>query len=247
MAENKQLYNSVAPLRNVSALVALIARVEGRTIGLPGLATFYGPSGFGKTTAATYAANRFDAYHIEVRSSWTKKNFCEGVLKEMGIEPTKTISYMVDQVSEELALSGKILLIDEADYLIRRNMIELVRDMYESSGSTIILIGEEGLPQKLQKWERVHGRMLDWVAALPACLEDIDHLGRLHCKDLTLAADFKSHLLKASKHSIRRVVVNLEKVREFASKKGVTAIDMAVWGKRDFFACNAPTQRRELA
>jgi len=196
MADNKQLYNSVAPLRNVSALVALIARVENRSIGLPGLATFYGPSGYGKTTAAVYAANRFNAYQVQVKSCWRQKKLCQALLQEMGIKPDKTIADMVDQIAQELAITGRVLIIDEADFLVGGKMIEIVRDIYESSGSPVILIGEELLPQKLQKWERLHGRMLDWVAAAPACIEDIDHLAKIYCGGLTLEADFKAHLLK---------------------------------------------------
>jgi DNA transposition AAA+ family ATPase len=247
MADKTQLYNSVAPLRNVSALVALIDRVESRSIGLPGLATFYGPSGYGKTTAAVYAANRFGAYQVQVKSCWRQKKLCQALLQEMGIKPDKTIADMVDQIAQELAITGRVLIIDEADFLVGGKMIEIVRDIYESSGSPVILIGEEMLPQKLQKWERLHGRMLDWVAAMPACLEDIDHLAEIYCAGLSLEADFKTHLLKASQHSIRRVCVNLERVKELASRKGLDRIDMDVWGKREFFACSAPAPRRELA
>lgn len=42
-------------------------------------------------------------------------------------------------------------------------MVEIARDIYEGSGSPVILIGEEHLPKKLEQWEHVHGRMLDWV------------------------------------------------------------------------------------
>jgi AAA domain-containing protein len=247
MTEPTQLYNSVAPLRNVSALVSLIERVERRQLGLPGLAAFYGPSGYGKTTAAVYAANRFNAYQVQVKSCWTGKKLCQSLLQEMGIEPHKTIADMVDQIAQELTFSNRPLLIDEADFLVSRKMIEIVRDIYESSGSPVILIGEELLPQKLQKWERVHGRMMDWVAALPACKSDIEHLANIYCPGVTLHPAFKEHLLHASQHSIRRVCVNLSRVSEHAGTKGVDVIDLENWGKREFFACAAPAPRRELA
>ena len=142
MAEEQRLYNSVAPLRNVSALVSLIEKVKSRTIGLPGLATFHGPSGYGKSTAAVYAANHFDTYQIQLKSCWTGKKMCAAILQEMGIPAKKTIADMVDQIAQELTFSDRPLLIDEADVLVKRNMIELVRDIYESSHTPVILIGE---------------------------------------------------------------------------------------------------------
>jgi hypothetical protein len=247
MADNTGLYNSVAPLRNVAALVALIDRVQKRAIGLPGMATFYGPSGFGKTTAGVYAANRFQAYQVQVKSVWTQRKFCEAILKDLGIQPDRTIADMVDQISEELARTGRPLLIDEADHLVARKMIEIVRDIYESSGATVILIGEELLPQKLQKWERVHGRMLDWVGAEPGCLADVNHLAPIYCRGVELSDALKEYLLRVSQRSIRRICINLERVHEFAATRGLERVEMSDWGKADFFTGEAPAPRRKLA
>lgn len=247
MTETTRLYNSVAPLRNVTALVTLIDRVNQRQLGLPGMATFYGYSGYGKTTAAVYAANKFNALQVQVKESWTGKKLCQAILCEMSLQPAKTIADMVDQIAQELMFSEKVLIIDDAQYLVKRSIIGILRDIYESSGNTVILIGEENLPQELQRWENIHGRMLDWVAALPACIADLDHLAGLYCPDVKLEADFKEHLLKASQHSIRRVCVNLGKVAEFAKTRGLDRVDASTWGNREFFACAAPKPRRELA
>lgn len=246
MDKEQKLYNSVAPLRNVAALVALINRVENRTVGLPGMAVFYGPSGYGKTTAAVYAANHFDAYQVQVKSAWTAKKLCGSILLDQGVKPARTIADMVDQVSEELARSGRPLLIDEADHLVDRNMIEIVRDIYEGSGATVILIGEELLPQKLQKWERVHGRMLDWVGAVPGDMADLGHLLPIYCPDVELSADLKQYLLKVSNGSIRRICINLSRVKEFGQTRGLASISKADWGKTTFFTGAAPAPRRSF-
>lgn len=248
MTETKQLYNSVAPLRNVSALVGLIERVNNRAPGLPGLAVFHGPSGFGKTTAAVYAANKFDTYQVQVKSCWTGKKFCEAILSEIGIEPAKTIANMVDQIARELTLSDRPLLIDDAQELTTKaSMIKLVKDIYESCGTTIVLIGEELLPQQLSRWENIHGRVLAWVPAEPACLDDVAHLGQIYAPGLSLDPAFRERLLKNSHHSIRRVCTNLEAVREFARQKGLDEVNLDNWGKQMFFQLEAPKPRRELA
>ncbi len=68
VTETPSLFNSVAPLRNVSNLVARIDRVHNRAYGLPGMACFYGVSGYVKTTAATYVTNKFRANVVQVKS-----------------------------------------------------------------------------------------------------------------------------------------------------------------------------------
>lgn len=246
MAKDSGLYNSVAPLKNVSALVALINRVQKRPHGFPGLACYYGPSGFGKTTAGVYGANRFDAHLVQVKSVWTSRKFCEAILTDLGVKPKRTIADMVDQISDELARSGRPLLIDEADFLVQRKMVEIVRDIYESSGAAIVLIGEELLPQKLQAWERFHGRILDWVAAEPGTIEDLNHLAEIYCPNVTLGDDLRQHLLHQSNRSIRRISINLSRVHEVAQVKGLDHIDMKTWGKADFFTGSAPEPRRDL-
>ena len=247
MTEPSRLINSVAPLRNVAALVSLIERVKTRGPGLPGMATYYGYSGYGKTTAATYAANEFQAVHVQVKESWRPRKLCTAILGELGILPAGNIPDMIDQIAQDLMVTDRILLIDDAQYLIKYGMIGHVRDIFESSGAPVILIGEERLPQDLQRWENVHGRMLDWVAAEPATISDVDHLAKIYCSGVRLDPIFKQDLLQASQHSIRRVCVNLSNVRSFAQLKGFNEIDADKWGKNKFFACAAPSPRRNLA
>lgn len=247
MTETVQLYNSVAPLRNVAALLTLIEKVIARPVGLPGMATYSGYSGYGKTTAVIYAANKFNAIQVQVKESWTGKKLCQAILAEMGIKPAKTIADMIDQIAQELVFSDRVLLIDDAQYLIKRGIIGIARDIYESCGTPIILIGEERLPQELQRWENIHGRMYDWVTAEPACADDVEHLARIYCPRAELDPDFKAHLLKASQHSIRRVCINLARVAEFAATRGLIFVDLDVWAGEEFFATAAPKPRRELA
>lgn len=244
MTDEPVIYNSVAPLRNVQAMSQLLDRVQGRDRDLPGMACFYGPSGYGKTTAASWNANRLRAYWVQVRSVWTPKKLCTSVLVDIGITPARTLADQVDQISDELAKSGRPLLIDEADYLLTRGMIEIIRDIYESSRATIILIGEEGLPQKLQRWERVHGRMLDWVAAQPADLREVGVLAGIRCKGIALDEDLQRQILTASNASVRRICVNLDRVREHARARGMRRMSLADWGKGDFFTGAAPVARR---
>lgn len=235
--------NSIAPLRNVSLLSSLVDRVQNRSPGLPGLATFHGFSGYGKSFAAIYSANKHRAYHVQVRSVWTRKKLCAAILQEMGVQPAGTIPDMVDAIGQQLSLSRRPLIIDEADFLVGRSMIEVVRDIYESSQAAIVLIGEENLPGSLRKWERVHGRMLDWVAAEPASITDAEHLARLYCGGIEVEPDLLKALYSASAGSVRRICVNLDRVRERAALDGLKQIGGATFGT-EFFTGKNPTPRR---
>jgi len=244
MADEQRLYNSVAPLRNVAALTALIDRVQNRAIGLPGMACFYGWSGFGKSTAAIYAANKFQAVLVQCKSAWTKKSVCSAILAELGLPAKGNTADMVDRIAAELAVQGVPLIIDEADHVVARKMVEIVRDIYEGSQAPVILIGEELLPQKLKEWERVHGRMLDWVAAQPADMSDLNHLAAIYAPGLAIDDALKSDLLRMSHGSTRRVCVNLAQLSERAQVLGVERMGKDDFDQRAFFTGAAPVPRR---
>ncbi|WP_269433261.1 ATP-binding protein [Burkholderia sp. MSHR3999] len=220
-----------------------IERAVSRSANLPGLVCFYGPSGWGKSMAANFVANTRRARYVQAKSVWTKKHFLKAVLFEMGIKPAATIPEMADQVAEELAASGRPLVIDEMDHLVDRNAVELVRDLYESSQAPILMIGEEGLPNKLKRWERMHGRVLAWVPAQPVTIEDAHKLRPLYCPNVDVAENLLAKLVELSHGSVRRVCVNLERIQEEAMVQGRDDMDLASWGKRELYTGEAPKRR----
>lgn len=235
--------NGIASLTNVALCLEALDRAINRPAHLPGLISFSGPSGYGKSTAASAVATRKRAYYVEVKSHWTKKVFLTAILKEIGIKATdmeKTISGMAEQVCELLTQSRRPLIIDEMDHLVDKNAVELVRDLYEGSRAAILLIGEEGLPGKLAKWERVHGRMLDWVYAEPADLDDARALRELYCRNVAVEDDLLNHLVNLANGSVRRVCVNLERIQETAQNEGWESVNLDRWGGRKLFSSSIP-------
>lgn len=235
--------NGVAAIGNLNLCQIALERALSREANLPGLVCFYGPSGWGKSMSATAIANASRAYYVQAKSVWTKKHFLNAILFEMGIKAAGTIPEMADQVAEELAASRRPLIVDEMDHIVDKNAVELVRDIYESSQAPILLIGEEGLPNKLKRWERFHGRVLAWVQAQPVNLEDARLLRSIYCRDVTVADDLLQHVVEISHGSVRRVCVNLDMIQSESLGMGLDAMDRANWGRREFYTGEAPKRR----
>lgn len=233
-----------APLSVVVLAHTCLMRIVERREHLPGMAVLYGFSGFGKSTAAAYISNKMSAYYLECKSVWSKKAFMENLLKTMGITPGRTVSDMLDQICEQLAKSGRPLIIDEMDHIVEKVAVEVVRDIYEGSRAPILLIGEERLPGKLAKWERFHGRIMEWVAAPPADLQDAQVLADFYCQGVTVDRDLLTAIHGKSKGSVRRIVTNLDLVRKEAQNQGLAQIGLKEWGKRDLYTGEAPQPRR---
>lgn len=235
--------HTTAPLKNVALFNETLDRVMNRPAHLPGMATFHGFSGYGKTYSAIYGGNEYKAYYIEVGHSWSQSKFCEAILNELGIPPKGTISHKVDQIVEGLISEDRPLIIDEADFIVNKRFIELVREIHDKSSAPIILIGEELLPNKLIEWERFHNRVLDWVPAVPADMDDIRLLARLYCSEIQLSDDVFKNLNKICQGRVRRICVNLERINDHAKLTGLTTIGSADIQELSLFT-GQPPQRR---
>lgn len=237
---------NIAPLRNVLLLRKTMEQLMGRSANLPGIAVFYGKAGLGKSNACAAAAAAYRAVYIELRSHFTKKSFLLAVLAEMGIKPERTTSEMADQICDQLMRSRQPLILDEGDYLVKRSLIDLVRDIYEGSGAPILLVGEERFPANLLRAsERFHDRVLAWQPAERADMEDTRKLARLYSPDVDIKDDLVGAILKASRGVARRISVNIENVRRAAQKAGKRTIDLATWGDLPFFTGDVPPRRPE--
>lgn len=234
---------SIAPLSNVALCVKALERAMSRPEHLPGMVCFYGPSGWGKTFAACYTANKYKAHYVECRSTMTKKAVLLAVCRETGITPLRTIHEITEQIIDYFRLSGAPLIIDEMDYLVDKAAVNIVRDIHDAAAAPILLIGEERMPMKLKKWERFHGRVLDWVPAQPADLEDARVLARFYCKRVQVSDDLLHSIVSLAKGSVRRIVVNLARVEEEAQGMGLSKVSMKEWGMRPLWTGEAPARR----
>lgn len=243
MAQPQDTVNTVAPLANVSLLMAAMRRALD-TPTHERLIVLHGHAGYGKTTAAGYAANKMRGYRVECCSHWSRKSLLAAILHEMGIPAQHSINDMFNQAVEQLAKSGRPLIIDEADHLVRNSTIELVRDIHDKSGSVVLLCGEEGLPKKLERWARVHSRILEFVAAQPADLADVEHLARLYCSGVDISEGWLKELHKQTGGNTRRVCVNLTRARYEAEH--LTQITLSTWGERGWYTGKSPDSRKAV-
>lgn len=242
--------NGPIALKNVASFMAMTTKLIERPPHLPGIGVCQGPSGYGKTYASIFAQNRTRAVRVEVGDSWTRATLLRAILFELGIEPRGTVSAMAEKAKAALGDNPRRpLIIDEADKLVDKGFIELVREVQEHSAAPVILIGEEKLASKLERIERVANRVLDWMPAMPCDIEDTQHLAKAFCPNITIAPDLLDEIRRQSQGRARRIVVNLDRVLEIARNRGVQAVDRAAWGHADFYTAKAPRVRgdRELA
>jgi hypothetical protein len=224
---------TIAPLQSVALCRKAMEIITTADDRLDHMIAFTGRTGTGKSVAAGFTANKYDAYYIECRHTWTKKAMLAAMCKIMGIVPEKTQSDMVNQICEVLALSGKPLIIDEMDYIVEHNTVETIRDIYEASGrAPILLIGEEELRAKLAKWKQFYGRVIDWIETNKGTTDDARVLSKIYCRrGVVIADDLLEDMTTAVEGLIRLMCNNLVRIEEETLTMGKTDVDLATWRK----------------
>jgi len=225
-------HSTIAPLRNVALCMKAMEIVMTADERMPRMVCFYGKTGTGKSVSAGYTANKYDAFYVECRSVWTRKSLLTGIAHAIGLMPAKTMSDMVDQISGALVASNKPLIIDEMDYIVDRKAVEIVRDIYESSGAPILLIGEENLPSKLAQWKQFNGRIMDFIETKKGTPDDARVLLKFYCRrGVSIADDLLADMTAAADGLIRLMCVNLVRIEEETLTMGKTDVDLATWKK----------------
>lgn len=232
---------TIANIANLHLVARALNQLIDRHKGLPGIGVYYGHSGFGKTFTTVAVANEANAYYVQMKSVWSKKVFAESICYELGVPFGKTISGSLDNIIEQLAASQRPLIIDEADYAAdRKPFIEFIRDIFEGSQSPIVLVGEEMMPKKLQKYERFHGRVMKWVPALPVSFDDAVLLAPIYAPGITVADDLLMKLVELAHGSVRRVSINLVHIAEHANAKGLDIVDLSNYDLQQVYTGEAP-------
>jgi DNA transposition AAA+ family ATPase len=203
--------------------------------GLPRIGVVYGPSGYGKSVAMAFTAQRTDAAYLEAKSIWTQRSLLEAIAAELGIASLeRSAPRILQQIIDQLMREPRGLIVDEADHIVKKQHVEILRDIHDATGIPILLVGEEALPLKLKAWERFHNRILVATPAQPATADDAKKLRDLYCPRVAIADDLVGAIVKECRGVTRRIVTNLTKAERLAIEDGRDAIDLGWWGDRRF-------------
>jgi DNA transposition AAA+ family ATPase len=234
-----------APLKNVVAFNGLVKKLINRPPNVTGMGVFFGRSGLGKTQSAIYGANTSRAVYLEVGQYTTAKTMMKSILIELGVSvPRGSIDEMISQAIQRLAADpSRPLIVDEAHWIAAKRFVDVLRELHVKSRAPVIMIGEEMLPASLELFERVHNRILDFVAAEPCDIDDARTLARAYCLGLTVRDDLLEEIRSRVAGNARRIVNNLATVLEEAKRAGRSEIGLADYDVRLIATGKSPTPR----
>lgn len=250
MTSTEQIVNlqDAAPIKNVSACLALVRQLQNRHPMQPNLGVFAGYSGFGKSVAALVVQNMTSAAYVEISDTWQRKKLLTSILSELGRPQARgTLSDLEDQIIGILARDPKRpLLIDEADKLVDKNMIEMIRMIAKKSNVPVLLIGEELFPAKLAATDRFRDLVLETGYAQPCDLDDTRTLARKFYSEIKIDDDLLELARTKAEGRVRRICNTLHAIAKFAAVKGLDNVSLAQYQGGHFSDGKLPS-RREAA
>lgn len=224
---------AVAEVKNLRTLEEACESLQHRDPDTPGLALVYGATGAGKTTATSWLAVSRSAIHVRAAATWTPNSMLAAIMTALGFAPLSRTSSMLTAIVESLRENGRTLMIDEADYLVRKLLLETLRDIHDMSTVPVVLIGMADFKKRLMHQAQIAGRISQWVEFGPADLDDYRLVADAKC-EVELSDDLLEDLHRATQGSMRGLQIGLTRVEAHAKRAGLERIDLASWGSRPF-------------
>lgn len=129
------------------------------------------------------------------------------------------------------------------DFLVKRQSVEIIRDIHDATSIAIMMIGEEALPSKLKEWERFDNRIRIATAAQPASDDDTLKLRNHYCLKVAISDDLALRFNQACRGCTRRIVNNLMEAQTLALAAGHDRVDLAWWGNRTIMTGDVQARR----
>lgn len=225
---------------NLAKFSQVFQRLKSRDPGVPGMALLSGATGSGKTTALVWAANRYNAYYVRANATWSSPAMLRAMVAEMGASPCHGASKNFDIITARLVMTGRALLIDEADYLLKdQRMVEVMRDLHDTTTVPVVLCGMSGNDiagiekqiATLPKFRQLARRMTEWIEFGPISREDARALADANCAP-HVEDDLLDLAYARCQGSIGLLTVALSQIE--AAGRLEKSMGLAQWGDRQF-------------
>ena len=209
--------------KNVKRFVGLMEDLKKLPPNIPKLALVFGDHGLGKTKTLLWWATNNDAIYIRANNDITQNGLLKNIMEELEIKPFHAMQDNYNEILKKLRLDPKIIIVDEVDYLIgSKNAIEILRDIQDNTGSTIVLSGMGFVDKKISRLKHFEDRLFKKLRFEHYNEEDLrDILNQI--TDLEFSDDAITYLATRT-NQFRKIVQTLEQLEKQAKTNQLNVI-----------------------
>lgn len=230
--------DKIVLVKNLHKLAKLGESLKVRGQRAPGIGVVFGDTGVGKTTGLTwYGVRKERAVYVRALQLWTPSVMLHAIASELDVEPSRNLADTVNLIVGELARTGPMIIVDEADYVVdQKRLINTLRDLHDLSTMPVILVGMGDFVRKINTrsdQRQFTGRVAFEVEFTPLDFDDTRLLATELLEDRIEAdEDLLKKLHDVCEGSTRLVYVGLQRIEDYAKSKGVRKVTLKEWGER---------------
>lgn len=145
--------------KNVKNFVSLMEEVKQLPNNIPKIILVYGEYGLGKSETIKWWTFKNDCVYVRANQGMTSRWLLSEIAEELGEEPFWHIQETFNLIEKKLKENPKPIIIDEVDYLLERNTVETLRDLYDTTSCPLVLVGMGNIDKKLSRYPHIIDRI----------------------------------------------------------------------------------------
>ncbi len=200
--------------KNVKKFVALMEEVKQLPANIPKIVLVFGEYGLGKSETIKWWTFKNDCIYVRANQGMTSRWLLSEIAEELGEEAFWHIQDTFNLVEQKLKQNPKPLIIDEVDYLVTNNVIEILRDLHDRTGCPMILVGMVNIDKKLSRYPHLKDRIYKAFKFEPYAKQDIKQI-LSELSEIQITNDGLEYLV--TRHNqFRQIVKLINKIEKLA-------------------------------
>ena len=200
--------------KNVKKFVALMEEVKQLPANIPKIVLVFGEYGLGKSETIKWWTFKNDCIYVRANQGMSSRWLLSEIAEELGEEAFWHIQDTFNLVEQKLKQNPKPLIIDEVDYLVPNNVIEILRDLHDRTMCPMILVGMINIDKKLSRYPHLKDRIYKTFKFEPYDKQDIMQI-LSELSEIPITNDGLEYL--ATRHNqLRQIVKLINKIEKLA-------------------------------
>lgn len=145
--------------KNVKEFIGFMEELKSLPPNIPKIALVYGEYGLGKSETIKWWTFKNDCVYVRATKGMSVRWLLSEISDELGEEAYWHSQETFNMIENKLKQNPKTIIIDEVDYLINNNVIEILRDLHDRTNCPLVLVGMANIDKKLSRYPHLKDRI----------------------------------------------------------------------------------------
>ncbi|OLA78554.1 MAG: hypothetical protein BHW55_00945 [Candidatus Melainabacteria bacterium 35_41] len=209
--------------KNVKRFTSLMEELKNLPPNIPKIALVYGEFGLGKSETIQWWSFKNNSVYVRAKQKMSPRWLLADIAEEIGEEPFWHTSETFNLIKNYLIQNPKTIIIDEADYLIEKNTIEILRDLHDRTGCPLVLVGMGNIDKKLRKYPHLIDRIYKSFRFEKYDIEDIKTIFE-ELSEISITEDGLEYLSTRA-DQFRQIVKLINKIEKLAKTNEIEELN----------------------